>query len=429
MSFAPPKSVATAPAEHQAAPAGGGPVVSQIRHRLLFRDTVAFLTLTAFTVVLFSATLFLFRSFAAHQQQLARRWSERGRAQLAEGHPDQAVASLRTALTYAPGERSYELLLAQALGDAGHTEESYTYFTGLWDRTPGDGLINLRLARLSAAKSDREDAINFYRASIYGTWPGDALLRRQQIRLELAQYLIAQKQFAPAREELLIAGSNAGHTPELDRRISGLLDSAGDPREALDYALKVLADQPSDAGTTVAAARLSDQVGDTAQALHLADRALRLLGGAKPQTPAVAASVTDMRALRSELERMEALDPAESLPSAERARRLFAAATLARQRLASCLAASAPPGSAPAPPLTDLGAQWTALQPTLNLRTLSRNHDAQNAVLHLVDSTEILTSATCGAPTGDDAPLLRLARQHAQTSSPASSTAAPIAKP
>lgn len=419
MSLEPTRPVATAaPPDRQAAPAAEGSVVSGIRRRLLFRDTVIFLSLTAFTAVLFSVTLVLFRSFAAHQQMLARRWSERGRAQLSEGHPDQAVASLRAALTYAPGERTYEMLLAQALGNAGHTEEAYTYFTGLWDRTPGDGLVNLYLARLSATKGDREEAINFYRASIFGTWPGDAVLRRQQIRLELAQYLIAQQQFAPAREELRVAGSNAGPNPELDRRISNLLSRAGDPRGALEYELKVLADEPHDGETAAVAARLSDQLGDTTQAQHLADRALRLLSAAKPQTPSMTATINDMRALRSELDRLEELAPAESLPSSERARRLLADAAIARQRLARCLSGTVVQST----PLTDLTAQWDAVQPTLNPRILSRNHDAQNDLQHLIDTTETRTSSTCGAPAGDDALLLRLARQHAQAGTQAAST-------
>lgn len=396
------------PHEVPSAPADGGPLRVRVRHRLLLRDSVTFLTLTAFTVVLFSATLFLFRSFTAQQQQLARRWSDRGRVELAQGRPERAVTSLRTALTYAPGERSYELLLAQALGNAGHTEESYTYFTGLWDRTPGDGLINLRLARLSAIKGDREDAVNFYRASIYGTWPGDAIVRRQEARLELAQYLIAQKDLASAREELLVAGSNAGHNPDLDRHLSDLLVSAGDPRDALDYDLKALADRPSDAAAAVAAARLSNQLGDTPQTLHLTGRALHLLTGSDPAT---VEAEHDMRTLRSELERLQQLDPVESLPAAERARRVLEDATLAQQRLASCLAnnTSVPPAS-----LAALSSQWSAMQPSLNAHALIQNPDLENATMHLIDTTETSTPGLCGAPAGDDALLLRLAQQHAQ---------------
>lgn len=398
------------PSPQAEAPAKGGPLASKVRHRLMLRDAMTFLTLSALTVVLFAATLILFRSFTAHQQSLARQWSERGRTELAERHPEEAVTSLRTALTYAPGERSEELLLAQALGDAGHTEESYTYFTSLWDRTPGDGLINLRLARLAAIKGEREEAVNFYRASIFGTWPGDAILRRREVRLELAQFLIAQKQFAPAREELRIAGSNAGQDPDLDRHLSQLLVSANDPRDALDYDLKALAGRPEDVAATVAAARLSDEVGNTPQALRLTDRALHLLSRQQPETSATIEAAQAMRTLRSSIERLQQLDPAESLPSAERARRILFDAALARLRLVTCLANSG--GTSPAATLAGLVDQWSGMEPALNAKTLPRQHDAQNAAIRLIDTTETATSLACGPPTGDDALLLRLAQQH-----------------
>ena len=83
--------------------------------------------------------------------------------------------ALRTALSYAPGTTSYEQLLAQALGQAGHTEESYSYFMSLWTATPGDGSINLQLARLEAKRGHRPSATNFYRASINGTGEGDGV--------------------------------------------------------------------------------------------------------------------------------------------------------------------------------------------------------------------------------------------------------------
>ena len=220
--------MATSPHDLAASPVTSDPVAVKVRRKLILRDTLTFFTLTAITVVLFLATLFLFRSFQAHQHQLAIRWSDRGRADLAAGHPETAVTSLRTALTYAPGERSYEMLLAQALGDAGHLDESFNYFTGLWDAQPGDGFINLRLARLSATKDERDQAINFYRASIYGTWPGDAIPRRQATRLELARYLLSQKDFAAARTELLITGSNGLRDPALETRLAVLLAEAGD---------------------------------------------------------------------------------------------------------------------------------------------------------------------------------------------------------
>src|SRR5580698_2352419 len=120
--------------------------VSSIRRKLILRDSLTFVSLLLVTIVLCGITLFLFRSFTAHRAELAQRWSDRGYDAMQAGRPDQAVVALRTALSYAPDERSYELLLAQALGDAGHLDESYNYFLGLWETEPGNGLINLSLA-------------------------------------------------------------------------------------------------------------------------------------------------------------------------------------------------------------------------------------------------------------------------------------------
>ena len=285
-------------------------------------------------------------------------------------------------------------------------------------------LINVRLAQLAAVEGDREAAVNFYRASIYGTWPGDAIARRREVRLELARYLIAGKQFALAREELRIAGSNAGADAALDRQLSDLLVSADDPQDALDYQMRVLRDRPADAEAAVVAAQLSDRVGDTAQALTLSDRALRLLSAARPETPAMAEAARQMRGLRSELERMEALDMPESLPAAERARRVLADATIARGRLAACLAATET-AAIPAP-LAGLSDAWTAIEPSLNARTLARDHDGQDRTMRLIDTTETQTRERCGMPAGDDALLLRLAERHAQA---AGSTVTPTAPP
>ena len=179
-----------------------------LRRKLIVHDALIIASLSLVTVLLFGVTLILFRSFESHRNELATRWSGRGRAALMAGRPIQAIGALRTALTYAPGQRSYELLLAQALGNAGHTEESYNYFQGLWAAQPGDGFINLSLARLEAKRGDQKAAINYYRAAIYGTWEGDGAARRRDVRMELAQYLLDRKDNNGARTELLIAGGN-----------------------------------------------------------------------------------------------------------------------------------------------------------------------------------------------------------------------------
>jgi tetratricopeptide (TPR) repeat protein len=213
--------------------------------RLILRDSLAILSLTLITLVLFAITLFLFRSFTAHRASLAQSSAVLGARELAANHSADAVLDLRNALAYAPGTRAYELLLAQALGEAGHTEESYTYFLGLSDAEPGNGFINLELARLAARRNDPVAAVNFYSASINGTWPGDGVARRADVRMELARYLIENHRPAEARMDLLIVAGNAPDDYDRDRTLADLFEQADDPDDAATYYQKAAADHPS----------------------------------------------------------------------------------------------------------------------------------------------------------------------------------------
>jgi Tfp pilus assembly protein PilF len=214
--------------------------------RLILRDSLAILSLTLITLVLFAVTLFLFRSFTAHRAALAQSSADLGARELTANHPAAAVLDLRNALAYAPGTRTYELLLAQALGEAGRIEESYNYFLSLSEAEPGNGFINLELARLAARRNDPVAAVNFYGASINGTWQGDGVARRADVRIELARYLIETHHPKEARMDLLIVGGNAPDDYDRDRTIADLFEQAGDPDDAATYYQKAAAVRPSD---------------------------------------------------------------------------------------------------------------------------------------------------------------------------------------
>jgi tetratricopeptide (TPR) repeat protein len=371
---------------------------SSAKRSLILRDALTFLSLTLITAVLFAITLFLFRTFATHREELAKRWSARGQEAISSGYPEQAVVALRTALSYAPGERAYELLLAQALGDAGHTEESFNYFLGLWETQPGDGFINLRLARLADKKNDVQAAINYYRASIYGTWEGDGAVRRREVRLELSRYLIAHRELSNARAELLIAGGNAPDNVDLALTLAQLLEQADAPHDALTYYQKVLAREPNNQSALEAAGRLEYGLGSF-------DKAHRLLEQAAREHIAVTAATA---AMLDNSTRILDLEPSKNLSSAERITRTLQARDLAKRRFESCniqMTTDGLPSS-----LQSLGEQWTAKGSTINRTSLLNDSTEQDAVMKLVYDTEIQTSQICGAPTGDDAILLLLAK-------------------
>jgi tetratricopeptide (TPR) repeat protein len=381
---------------------------SSARRRLMLRDAVTFLGLTLLTAVLFAVTLFLFRSFAAHRAELAQRWSERGRIAIAQGKPDQAVVALRTALSYAPDDRSSELLLAQALGDAGHLDEAYNYFLGLRETEPGDGFINLRMARLAAQKRDTQAAVNYYRAAIYGTWEGDGTIRRREVRLELARYLIAHHDNDSARSELLIAGGNNPNDVGVALILADLLQQADDRQDALSSYQKVLALEPKNETALAAAGRMEYEDGNFEDAHRLLEEAVREQGDA----PADIATMIENSA------RIVSLSPAEKLSAGERVERILRARELAKRRFDGCIA-QVSTASGFASPLQSLGARWANADAKLSREALLEETTAQDATMQLIFDTEVQTNQICGAPSGDDALLLLLAKSpHLKTMEP-----------
>ncbi len=378
---------------------------SSAKRKLILRDALTFLGLILVTILLFVITLFLFRSFAAHRQELANRWSARGKDAISSGHPDQAIVALRTALSYAPGERSYELLLAQALGDAGHTEESYNYFLGLWDTQPGDGFINLRLARLAAQKKDMQSAINYYRAAIYGTWEGDGTVRRREVRLELSRYLIAHHNLSSARTELLIAGGNAPDDMNLALTLAQLLEQAGAPYDALTYYQKVLTKEPHNQTALASAGRLEYEFGNFEEAHRLLEQDLREHEAAATQSPFPA----DLQQMLDTSGNILTLVPSKKLPPVERMTRILKTRDIAKKRFDTCKA-QITTASSPSSPLQTLATRWTSKEASIDRNTLLNDSTDQDSVMKLVYDTEIQTSQICGAPTGEDALLLLLAK-------------------
>lgn len=374
------------------------------KRKLILRDSLAFLSLVAVTLVLFGITLLLFRSFSSHRADLARRWSERGVQAMQQNHPDQAVVALRTALGYAPDTRSYELLLAQALGEAGRVDESYNYFMGLWQTEPGNGFINLELARLAARRNDPDHAIEFYRASIYGTWEGDGVSRRSQVRLELARYLIQHHQYAPARMELLITAGNTPDTPQFDESLGELLEQAQDPGDARTFYTKAVAKMPHDADLLDRAGRLAYQAADFVAARRLLTRAVT----ARAQQHLPPDSALDT--LKAAATRILELAPSPSLSPREEAPRVVEDRSIAQARLSSCTAHYTATGTAPPPILQQLASRWASPEGNADLRSLGTDSDTEDATMHLVYDTEVATASVCKPATGDDALLLLLAR-------------------
>jgi tetratricopeptide (TPR) repeat protein len=384
------------------------------KRKLVIRDSVALLTLLAVTLILGAGTVFLFRAFSNLRADLSQRWLARGEAALRGGQPQLAVEDLRSALAYSPGQTKIEIDLAEALAGAGRIQEATSYFTTLWEAEPGSGIINLQLARLAVRQNEEAEALEKYRASIYGNWDGDGTIRRRAVRLELVEYLIGIKRFNQARNELMIAVGNAPDDPDLKLQMAALLEKAKSPGDASRLYKAVLLHAPRNLAALEGAGRTAFALGNFAQTRDYMERAL-----------ATAAEASDSAQARQDLRDLlqQAVDtllyyPSPALSDRAQAERVLRNRNLALDRLRECGVSlpgdppAAPPSSAAQPAqLVELAAQWSAppAAAKTTLPKLQSDPDLRQSVMRLVYATELAADRFCGAPTGDNAMLSRIA--------------------
>jgi len=372
------------------------------RRRLMVRDSLTFLTLTAVALVLGGVTTLLFRSFESHREQLAVRWAERGRQALAKGDSKEAVYALRTSLFFRPDERANQLALARALAADGHTVEAENYFLNLWQASPGDGEINLELARLKRQQKQSLGAVQYYRAAVFGNWYGDGAQRRRDVRLELSSYLVGLGQSQAAQAELLLsAGNNPDALSQL--RIAEGLAEAGDSRDALAAYRNVLDDKQLAPVAETKIGELCYRVGDydcAAEHLALALRARKL----------PASEEARIRSMKEDAGRLSELAVSHDIPSDERAAHLLLDGRIAASSLKTCIAKQAEKVGA----LTELQAAWKQFDTANKRAQLRHDDDVQDGYRALIFSTEQAVSEQCGPLSGDDALLLYLSG-HSET--------------
>ena len=327
--------------ESKRGPAGFTAEERRQRQRLILRDTIALSSLLAIAIVLSFVTYLLFHSFERHRQELAQRWKSRGEIALKQGKPLLALDSLRSALAYEPDDRGLEIELATALAAAGRTQEAIVYFNTLREAEPGNGLINLQLARLAARQGNSPLAIDEYQSAIDGTWFGDGFLRRRNIRFELSKYLISLGRVDEARGQLLIAAGNAPEDADVQLAVASLLAQAGDPRDALDVYRRAAERRVARTVSLVGAAQSAAALGRYLQARNFADAAQAQPDFARqPDATKAAAHSTE-----EDAQAILALYPSARLGPQARAERVAHLVELAQAQIAAC---PAPASAAPA---------------------------------------------------------------------------------
>ena len=363
------------------------------------------LIIVALLLVMFSLTGFVVKSYVELQKSLAEEWYARGEEDLRAKRLTAALAEFRTALSYSHNNPQYELRLAQALMQVTDSEEARsearTYLLSLLEREPGNGLVNLELARLTARAHDTSGALLYYHGAIYGAWPGDQGARRREARLELVEYLLGAGQRDAARGELIAVATALPPDADLQTKVGYLLLRVKGYDDALKLFRQALLERPNFPAALAGAGECHFQNGDFA-------RAERYLMRAVQQDPHLERAVVMLDSAQGVLN----LDPFNPrLGSSERARRAVLAFNAALTRLENCAAAKRIDLKAGGQdPLQVLYVRATGLQPHARQAVLSRDPELLTQVMDEAFEIEQTTERTCREPQGQDLVLLLLAR-------------------
>jgi tetratricopeptide (TPR) repeat protein len=363
------------------------------RFNIIQREPLLLAGLIVVIAAFFSVTTFAARAYHRKQEQFAAAWFARGEDALKRSRPAEAVDNFRNALAFSRDSDLYRLRLAQALMAARRPLEARAHLLSLWEKEPGDGPLNLELARLAAMWGDMRQALRYYHAATYGLWPDEPMAHRWQVQFELSEYLLKRNAIQDAQGELaqLVADlpprDVAGQT-----RLGMLLLQAGMYDGALAAFRKALADQPNLMPALAGAGEAAFRVGDYHTARHY------LL-------PIAAQNPKDQHSMEllnlSEL--VMKLDPFErGLPSQDRASRARHDFQLALARAQKC--------PSPAAGLSALLQQANSRKDTVSEKVLARNPDALERTMDLVFKLEKAT-AHCEPAGLEDKALVLLGEQ------------------
>jgi tetratricopeptide (TPR) repeat protein len=385
------------------------------KRHLVLQDTLALLSIFAVTCVLAVLTFLIFRSYSQHQSDAAARWRRRGTEALAQNNAKAAVYDLRTALGYGQEDPSTEVDLARALAMVGtkqSLQEAVVYLNTLWEKEPGNGNINLQLARVLARQGQIRSALDHYHAAIYGVWNGTGAVEGRRARLEMVRYLIKLGRYNDARGELLIAAGNDTTTATL-MEVAALLAEAHAPADALHLYHDVAQRRPIVVQAQEGTGQMAFLLGHYRTAREYLERALNAASGAHP----LADRATVEKNLRV-ANAVMAIYPSPALPQRERLRRVVRAFEVARKRYTACANGNAGQNNTPQngnvqiqnnQAMTALGNRWQAARPRLTVAALANDAQLEQATMQLVYDTEQITERVCGEPSGEDAALLRIA--------------------
>jgi tetratricopeptide (TPR) repeat protein len=359
-------------------------------------------------LVLLAFTATINRIYHRKIHTVADSWAAQGDASAAAGNLPQAITEYRNSLVFSPSNELYQFRLAQALASTGiNDNEAQNYLINLWNESPGNGPINLELARVAAHRKDGySDALRYYHSAIDGEWNGNPVGHRWDVRKELCDYLLRGGRIEQARVEVMALADNTP-TEDTDQVlvVGQLLLKTQEWTRALDlFRPLTTGDHPNPvalAGAGTAAFNLGEYV--TAR-----DYFLRL--------PPDRRSEADVTAMLAIAHQVMASDPYLSgLSVKDRALRASNAVAAASERANACIAQNPPstPNGPVARAVAQLrlnAAQFDRMSTDWNEHNLASFPDRLEDAMSLAFATEGAAATACGEPQGKDRPLWLLSR-------------------
>jgi tetratricopeptide (TPR) repeat protein len=376
-------------------------VVGKKTPRIYSREAVLFgciLLLVLF--VLFTAGVS--RMYHKSIHVLADNWFDQGEASFRAGDIKSALTDYRNAMVYSPDNAKFQFHLAQALAAAGRGDEGRSYLLNLLSESPGSGDVNLALARIAAHKDLTSDALRYYHGAIYGEWDNDPIVRRWQVRRELAEYLLdrgLQRQAVP--EIIALSDSTPTNDTEQLRTVGNLLLKAKLWARALEVFRTILSANANDEDALLGAATSAFNLSRYNAALDYFDRL--------PEKDRNAPGVDEMRKTTRQINDMNPFLP--DLSREAKARKAATALSVAASRLQQC---ASQPGRSPASPtqtqLQKALAESKEPAPDGSWQNIAKHPETVDEVMGHAFEMENAAAAACGEPEGADRALWLLGR-------------------
>ncbi|HWG58786.1 MAG TPA: hypothetical protein VN661_07040 [Candidatus Acidoferrales bacterium] len=346
-------------------------------------------------VLMFALTAFVTRQYHKRVHELGDQWFAKGDAELQGGGADAAIADYRNGLAFSPDNSVFQFHLAQALAASGHTGEAEGYLRSLLSASPGNGEINLTLARVAVRRSAMADALRYYHAAIYGVWEDDPIAQRWRVRRELCEYLLGRGAASQAEAEIIALANNTpkDQVAQIDTAANLLLRAQVWSRAEDEYRLALAGDR-RDQDALAGAGAAAFQLGRYSEAIGFFTRL--------PQRGRSSGDISEMlatsRAVESGSPFLRGLSPAD------KAGRLRRALADSEARLSDCVQKSAgvavpgqePAGSDPQALLTEI----RKAQGALKRASLARSLTLMDADMNLVFEAESAAARRCGPPSG-----------------------------